>query len=65
MGYDGHIQVFDWKKSIETKLMTLVVRVCQECPLTSELTLLKLPVASIMSDILTKGSVLKNLKTKG
>jgi hypothetical protein len=25
MGYDGRIQVFDWKKSVKTKLMTLVV----------------------------------------
>jgi len=31
MGYGGHIQVFDWKKSVETKPMTLGVGVCQIC----------------------------------
>jgi hypothetical protein len=36
--------------------------VAYECPLTSELTLLKLPVASVMAEILSEGSILKKFK---
>jgi hypothetical protein len=35
-----------------------------ECPLTSEQTLLKLPVASVMAEILSGGSVLKKIQTE-
>jgi len=35
-----------------------------ECPLTSELTLLKLPVAFVMAEILTEGSILKKIQTE-
>jgi hypothetical protein len=33
-----------------------------ECPLTSELALLKLPVASVMAETLSGGSVLKKIQ---
>jgi hypothetical protein len=38
--------------------------VAYECPLTSELTLLKLPVASVMAEILSEGSILKKIQTE-